>query len=229
MSRQQQIADRSGQRAAGRPQAQQDVPVQPRRAVLTALAAAGVIGPVLFLLAAVVQGLLRPGYSFVAQPVVALVQGPSGWVQDLNFAMIGLLTIACAVGLHLDMRPTPRGVVGPALFGLSGIGPLWLAATEPIPVHFLLVFLSLAFGLMVMSRRMKADAQWRGLASYALGAGVAILVLIPTHSVLALPADGPLHAWWGLLNWSAVALWMGSTVVLASRLLRVATSRPVGG
>ena len=55
------------------------------RPMIAALAAAGILGPVVFAVVAVVQGLLRPGYSFVAHPVVALAAGPSGWVQDLNF------------------------------------------------------------------------------------------------------------------------------------------------
>jgi hypothetical protein len=53
--------------------------------------------------AAVVQGLLRPGYSFVASPVVALVAGPSGWVQDLNFVVLGAAMIAFAIGLQLGV------------------------------------------------------------------------------------------------------------------------------
>ena len=48
------------------------------RPVLAALAAAGILGPVVFAVVAVAQGLLRPGYSFVAHPVVSLVAGPSG-------------------------------------------------------------------------------------------------------------------------------------------------------
>jgi hypothetical protein len=40
--------------------------------------------------------------------------------------------------------------------------------------------------------------------------------------VFALPEGAPLHPWWGLLNWSALALWVTCTAVLAGRLLRVA-------
>jgi hypothetical protein len=61
----------------------------------------------------------------VAHPVVALVAGPSGWVQDVNFVVLGAAMIAFAIGLHLSVRPTRWAVVGSALFALSGIGPLW--------------------------------------------------------------------------------------------------------
>ena len=217
MSSQHKVEERRTEEAGqGTAQARQPRPV------LAALAAAAIIGPVAFAVAAVVQGLLRPGYSFVAQPVVALVAGPNGWVQDLNFVVLGAAMIAFAIGLHLGVRPTRWAVVGPGLFALSGIGPLWAGVAGPRPVHFLLTFLGAAIGLIVLSRPMARDPSWQRLAGYALTTGIAILVVIPLHSLLALPTDAPLHPWWGLFNWSAITLWLTCTVVLALRLLRVA-------
>jgi hypothetical protein len=63
----------------------------------------------------------------------------------------------------------------------------------PRPAHFLLTFLGAATGLIVLSRPMARDPTWQRLAGYALTTGIAILVVIPIHSLLALPADGPLH------------------------------------
>ena len=62
---------------AGRPVGEGTAQARQPRPVLAALAAAGILGPVVFAVVAVVQGLLRPGYSFVAHPVVALVAGPA--------------------------------------------------------------------------------------------------------------------------------------------------------
>jgi hypothetical membrane protein len=206
----------------GRPAGEATAQALKPRPVLVALAAAAIIGPVVFAVAAVVQGLLRPGYSFVADPVVALVAGPSGWVQDLNFVVLGAAMIAFAIGLQLGVRPTRWAVLGPAALVLSGIGPLWAGLADPRPAHFLMTFLGAATGLIVLSRSMARDPRWQRLAGYALTTGIAILVVIPIHSLLALPADAPLHPWWGLLNWSAITLWLTCTLVLALRLLRVA-------
>jgi hypothetical membrane protein len=161
--------------------------VDDRRPVTAALAAAGIAGPVIFAVVALVLGLLRPGYSFVADPVVKLVAGPGGWVQHVSFVVLGLLMIAFAIGLHLGMRPTRWGVVGPALLVLSGFGPVLIGVTSPIPPHFLITFSGAGIGLIVISRRMVHDPKWRSLAAYALTTGIAILVVIPTHSLLALP------------------------------------------
>ena len=71
--------DGAGERMlAGRPVGVGTAQARQPRPVLAALAAAAIVGPVVFAVVAVVQGLLRPGFSFVAHPVVALVAGPSG-------------------------------------------------------------------------------------------------------------------------------------------------------
>lgn len=67
----------------------------------------------------------------MAEPVSALEAGPGGWVQQVNFVMFGLLTIAYAMGLHRGMRPTRAGVVGPAIMVWTGVG-LVLAAVFPL-------------------------------------------------------------------------------------------------
>jgi len=91
-----------------------------RLAWAPALAVAGIAGPVMFTVVALVQSLLRPEHGLVAHPISALAAGPSGWVQDVNFLVIGPLLIAYAIGLHLGVRPVRWGMVGPALLVLSG-------------------------------------------------------------------------------------------------------------
>jgi hypothetical protein len=208
-----------------RPRHQQHNETMPRpqrRPSIVGLATACLVGTVAVAVVAVVLGLIRPGYSFVANPVVALMSGPNAWVQDVNFVVLGVSVIAAAIGLHLGLRASRWGALGPALLALSGVGPVLAGVTAPVPVHFAITFLSAGIGLLVLSRRMAHDPMWDGLAWYALATGIAILVVIPIHSVFALPEGAPLHAWWGLLNWTALALWVTCTAVLASRLLRLA-------
>jgi hypothetical protein len=162
-----------------------------RRSVIAALAVAGIVGPILFTVAFVVQGLFRLGeYSPVAEVVSALEAGPWGWVQQVNFVVFGLLTVAFAVGLHLGLRPSRWGVIGPSLLVLSGMALVW-AAVFPLRedaagliydlglhiVGGVTYFLSSAFGLIVVSRRLAADPRWRHLAGYALITGITALAL----------------------------------------------------
>jgi hypothetical membrane protein len=207
-----------------------------RRSVIVALATAGVAGPVVFALVALVHSLLRPEHSLVADPVSALAAGPSGWIQNANFLLFGALMIAYAIGLHLGVRRRSRwGSVGVAFLVLSGIGLMWgglFPATDATGAFdedrllhvpgFIMTFLGGGIGLIAMSRRMARDSRWRDLATYALLSGVAMLVLIVAGGGLVRPPGAPLHAWFGLFQWMMLAVWLPCTVILALRLLRVA-------
>jgi hypothetical membrane protein len=206
-----------------------------RRSVISVLAAAGIAGPIIFAVAALVHSLLRPDHSLMEHPVSALAAGPSGWVQNANFLLFGLLMIAYAVGLHLGVRPSRWGVVGFAFLVLSGIGLMWggfFPATDATGAFqddrllhipgFIMTFVGGGIGLILMSRRMAGDMRWKSLASYALASGIAMLVLILVGGGLVRPPGAPLHAWFGLFQWVLLAVWFPCTIILALRLLHLA-------
>jgi hypothetical protein len=125
-------------------------------------------------------------------------------------------------------------VLGPALLVLSGVG-LVIAGVFPwkavdgdfvVPVGHLvgalLSFLGAGSGLVVISRRMIADARWSGIATYALGSGIVIVALFGVTLALVVPTEAPLHPWGGLVQRVTLAVWFPCIVVLALRLLRVA-------
>jgi hypothetical membrane protein len=206
-----------------------------RRSKIASLAAAGIAGPTIFAVVALMQSVLRPDHSLVQHPISALAAGPSGWIQNVNFLLFGLLMIAYAVGLHMGVRSSQWGWVGLAFLVLSGIGLMWgglFPATDATGAFdedrllhipgFVMTFLGGGIGLMVMSRRMGSDPRWKSVATYALVTGIAMLVLILVGGGLVRPPGSPLHAWFGLFQWVLLAVWLPCTVVLALRLLRVA-------
>ncbi|HEY3261504.1 MAG TPA: DUF998 domain-containing protein [Pseudonocardiaceae bacterium] len=205
---------------------------------LSQLAGAGIVGPVLFTVAFLAQEAFRRGeYDPLAEPVSALEAGPNGWIQQLNFVVFGLLTIAFAVGLHRGLQSARAGVAGPALLAISGVG-LLLAAIFPLReeaggvtydpgghlVAGFMFFTTSAVGLIVVSRRVAHDPRWRGLATYTLAAGLVALAGFLAGGALVLPDDAPLHDWAGLYQRVLVlAVVFPCRVVLSLRLLQVAT------
>jgi len=198
---------------------------------------AGMIGPILFTLTFLAQEAFRVGeYSPIRETVSALEAGPNGWVQQLNFVVFGALTMAFAVGLHRALRPTGLGVVGPALFFVSGIGAT-LAAVFPLREdgagvtydpsgHFaagMMFFTSSALALVVVSFRLAKDPRWRGLAVYARVAGIVLLLSNPVMGVLVVPDGAPLHDWAGLAQRILVlVILFPARIALSHRLLHVA-------
>jgi len=203
-----------------------------------ALASAGIAGPVLFTAGFLGQELLRiEEYSPIAEPVSALEAGPNGWLQQVNFVVFGVLTIAFALGLHRGVRPARRGSAGPAVLAVSGVGAL-LAALFPLREdaagvtydpggHFasgVTFFLSSAVGLVLLSRRLRTDSRWRGLAGYTLGCGLAAVVGFVVLGALAIPDGAPLHEWAGLAQRIVVlAVLFPCRVLLSVRLLRLSS------
>jgi hypothetical protein len=81
---------------------------------------AGVVGPLLFVLVFLVEGLTRPGYSAWRNYVSQLATGPGGWVQIVNFLVCGTLVLVFAAGLRSALLES-RGAIGaPVLIALFG-------------------------------------------------------------------------------------------------------------
>ena len=79
-------------------------------------------GPV-FVIAFLVQGALRAGYSSMRHPVSSLAIGEGGWAQSLNFMVAGVLLLFFALtilsGARLRRNETRWA---PALVGVTGLG-----------------------------------------------------------------------------------------------------------
>jgi hypothetical membrane protein len=199
---------------------------------------AGIIGPVLFTAAFLAQeALRRHEYHPLAEPVSALEAGPNGWIQQANFVVFGLLTIAFAVGLHRGLRPARAGVAGPALLFVSGIG-LLLAAVFPLRedaagvtydpgghvIAGIMFFATSAAGLIAVSRRASRDPRWQGIATYTLAIGIVALAGFVAGGALFMPDDAPLHDWAGLYQRVLVlAVLFPCRIVVSLRLLQVAS------
>lgn len=209
-------------------------------APLARAAWAGVVGPVLFTLAFLAQEIVRMGeYDPIAQPVSALEAGPNGWVQQVSFAVFGLLTMAHALGMHRGVRPSGASAVGSGLLLLSGAG-LLLAAVFPLRadeagtiydpgghrVAGLVFFLSSALALIILARALGHDPRWHDLARYTLAAGAVALVGFVVTGALVMPEDAPLQPVAGLVQRVLILVVIfPCRIVLAARLLRVARLR----
>ncbi len=211
-----------------------------RRAPRALLAWAGVVGPVLFTVAFLLQeAFRRDQYDPLAEPVSALEVGPAGWIQQVNFVIFGVLTIAHAIGQHSGMLSTRGGVAGPVLLGTTGVGCLLSAAfplfddaagvTQFPPGHLLgglTFFLVSPLALIVLSARMRHDPAWRSLALYTFVSGLVLVGLDLVSLRLVFPDDALLHDWAGLAQRVTILVVLfPCRIALAARLMSITHDR----
>jgi hypothetical protein len=157
-----------------------------------------VLGPV-FYVTFLIQALTRSGYDMTRHPISLLSLGGAGWIQILNFVVVGLL----AIGLHLGAKQTLTGRAGgiwiPRLFLSFGIGMVVAGVFPPEPMlgfppgspntlpttmsvkaalhglGFLLVFTSLTAVAFIFGARVATSAGWR---IYSICTGLLIPLLL---------------------------------------------------
>ncbi|MBO0823160.1 MAG: DUF998 domain-containing protein [Actinobacteria bacterium] len=90
-------------------------------------------GPV-FTATFLAEGAVRDGYRPLRHPVSSLALGTRGWIQTVNFAVTGVLTLAGAAGLRLTGDRTAGSSAGPVLVAAAGAGLIGSAAFRTDPV-----------------------------------------------------------------------------------------------
>ena len=90
-------------------------------AVTRSLLGYGLIAGPLYVVSALVQGLVRDGFDLTRHDVSLLANGPGGWVQITTFVVCGLMTMAAAVGMERSLRVLGHGVWGTRLVAGYGV------------------------------------------------------------------------------------------------------------
>jgi len=164
----------------------------------TRLLACGAVGGFGFVAAAAVEGMIRPDYHALHQPVSMLSLGAGGWRQIANFVITGLLMVAFARGLRRALPWGAGAKWGPILIGIYGLG-LIAAGVFPADPGFgyppgahlgpaatpsahgtlhnlvsLIVFVSLSAACFVFARRFASQSAGRLWVAYSVVSGVAV-------------------------------------------------------
>jgi hypothetical protein len=155
---------------------------------------AGMIGSALFVTVFTLEGWLRPGYNARSTFISELSIGLRGWIQIINFIILGALFLVFTWGVAAEFRSGKASKAGPVLLTIIGIsflvsGPLVTdpAATprDQMSLHGTLhgIFGALVFSLSPIScfvfwRRFRQDPQWQHLQGWTLAAGIITTVVV---------------------------------------------------
>ena len=164
-----------------------------------ALLLCGLISGPLFMLTLLIEDCTTPNFNPLRYPGSALALGPFGWVQDGNFIVTGLLTLAFAVGLWQVLHHPHGSTWGPLLVGYWAIGLIaaGIFPTDPVlgfppgtpdsvlhpSLHGLLhdlfsvpAFLGMVIACCFVFRHWFAQRQERAWALYSVINGVVLAV-----------------------------------------------------
>jgi len=213
-----------------------------RPMTISILLACGAIGPLVFIIAFLIEGATRPGYSAWHDYVSALSLGSQGWMQTLTFFVCGVLTLGFAIGLRRVLLVGHGATWRPRLVGAFGFALIagGLFPTDPSlgypsgelstpTVHgtlhilaSLVAFGGLATASFVLARRFAGDPRCRGWAVYSIVTGILVVVFYITATVAGmLDANGVIaNAPAGLLQRLSIVAGFGWLTLFALRLLR---------
>lgn len=207
------------------------------------LIACGAVGPILFILAFLVESAIRPDYSAWHNMVSDLSLSDQGWAQIANFLVCGILMLCFAVGLRQVLRSGRGAVWGPLLLSIFGLSLIiaGLFVTDPSlgydpagtssgvqtlhgTIHGAnapLAFGSLTIAIFVLARRFAGDPAWRGWFVYTLLSGILLIgFFIACLTVAVLDQKGIFpNAPAGLLERIAIIIGWIWIALLALRLL----------
>lgn len=175
------------------------------------LALGAVVGPVLFVLASVVLGLLRPGYSPVSQQVSALAIGPNGVFMRAAYVLYGPLVIVGVIAVFRGFKHELGAVACWActvLLVLSPLGILWAGIFTMNTLALHLVGAQLAFStpiivLPIAGFVLRRVPNWRRFGTWMMVIGgpltlallIGFIMSVPPSVLATVAGGGSLGLW----------------------------------
>jgi hypothetical membrane protein len=198
---------------------------------LSLQAICGIIGPISYAVVVIALGFFQPGYNHVTQSMSELgaVDAPNAILMNTaGFALLGLLLIAFAVGLHRSIGKGKGSKIGPALVAVSGAAlvmtgifpcdPGCVDVSDVGVMHSVFAMVA-AFAMMLaplfLSPRLKKDSRWQGYLAYSL---VTVVVAAVFATMMMFPTFEP---WKGALQRISMGVPLLWVEVMAIRLLRL--------
>jgi hypothetical protein len=203
------------------------------------LALFGSIGPVLFVVVAIVMTMLewdflhRLGWHLVQDSSVpypsSTAMGPYGRLQTFNFIQVGLSIIATAVGLWRTVQPRPRVGIGfVALAGAAIVLAMFTtdgSTNAPTTWHgtihslaFILKLFATLLASLALAIQLRNNDQWKAVAR--------VSIAVPILIIGTLFLTGAVRQAGGLLSIVSLLVILGWYELLALRLL-ILTTKPL--
>jgi hypothetical protein len=192
--------------------------------VHSALAAAGIMGPLFLAVADITAAVSVSGYSLVRNSISSLALTHLGWLQTIGFLALGLFVEIFTAGLLYNIKRARCFHLGIALFVFFGFAMLLIGAfhTDPVSgpktfegsIHGLaarVTFSLFAVAILALAPAIKKDPAWQHLFRYTII--TAILAVVLGFILYFFPEKS---GWFGLVERILVAnmiIWVEVTAI----------------
>lgn len=156
------------------------------RDLLVWLLVFGTLAPALFDAVYLVEGVTRPGYDAWRDAISTLMNGPSGWIQQANFVVLGVMTLGVAVAWHRILQGGVCARAYPAARAIEGLSLILIGFTLTDPLHTIWLFViigAMMAGLLIIARRFWRDPDWQGWVFYSAASAILINVFIALFGI----------------------------------------------
>ncbi len=146
----------------------------------SALAVAGIIGPLFLTIGDLTAALTAPGYSLVKDSISSLALTGIGWLQTIGFLALGLLVEIFTTGLMFSVRRRKWFHLGIGIFVFFGFAMLLIGAfhTDPIGatrttegrIHGMMAttaFTLFPIAVLCLLPSLRRDNNWKDLYRYS--------------------------------------------------------------
>jgi hypothetical membrane protein len=193
----------------------------------------GIIGPTLFVAIFTIEGWLRPGYEPLKMYVSELSLGARGWIQIVNFIVLGVLLFVFTRGVAAEFQAGKASRGGLILLTIIAIlflvsGPFLMDPMGTPPdqasvhgtIHGLaggIIFLLMPISCFVFLRRFRVDTNWQSLQwwTLALGIVIAVAVVLLTISSKLPKVQNIFKDWLGLIQRVIIVPFMAWVFIFA--------------
>ena len=202
--------------------------------VYSFLALAGVVGPLVIIVADLIATISQPGYSPIHNSISSLAWSPMGWLQTVSFLTAGLLVEVFVAGLLFTIRGGRGFGFGIGLLICFGFGLLLIGAfrTDPIgsqhtiegTIHGVTakaIFIIFPFASLLIALSLRKDSSWKGLFVHTIATSGLALALVLGWLWLTEELS-----WFGLYERILVANAIIWVEIVAIRLLRLSLRAP---
>jgi len=200
--------------------------------IYSLLALAGVVGPIVLVIANLIASLSVSDYSLIRDSISSLAWTPMGWLQSIGFLAIGLLVEVFVAGLLFSIRGAWGFSVGIGLLVCFGFGLLLIGAFREDPVgsqHTIqgtihMVAAATVFSLfpvvsLLIAFSLRKDPYWKGLFVHTIVTTGLASAFVIGHLYLSAKLS-----WIGLYERILVANTVIWVEIMAIRLLRLSLS-----